>query len=181
VFEPRNPVGTGFGTPLVNDGDHVRLPNIEDPNQVIQRYGDAVTPCGFGFTSPDWQPRAGFAGTYDDQWSRQRKPLLPVDFDRRFFNAAAPGLVAPGYLRGDEDVVVLNAGPVPRLAFRLPGVPPPRCRVAVRGRPDAELRPCLDTIIVNTDDMLLMLIWRAYALTAGGPHDVTAIQVAPGD
>jgi hypothetical protein len=177
VLEPRNPVGTGFGTPLSKEGDFLRLPNIENPAQLIAEYGDVVEPCGFGFTSPEWQPRAGFAGTYDQQWSDSRKPLLPVDFDRRFFNAAASGLVAPGYLRGDEDVVVLNAAPVPRLAFRLPGVPPPGCRVVLRNHTETDLRTNLDTVIVNTNEARLVLIWRAYAPVAGGPHDVAAIQV----
>ena len=101
--------------------------------------------------------------------------MLPVDFDRRFFNAAAPGLVASGYLRGDEDVVLLNATPVPRLAFRLPAVPPPRCRVVVRGKPDIELSTNLDTVIVNADSGRLMLLWRA--LTVGGPHEVKAFRI----
>ena len=46
VLEPRNPVGTGFGKPLTKDGDHLRLPNIEDPNQLIGEYGAVVAPCG---------------------------------------------------------------------------------------------------------------------------------------
>jgi len=175
VLEPRNPVGTGFGTPLTKEGDRVRLPNIEDPNQLIDRYGASVAPTGFGFTSPNWAPRAGFAGTYDDHWAKTRKPLLPVDFDRRFFNGAAPGLVASGYLRGDEDVVVLNASPTPQLAFRLPGVPPPRCRVVVRGSQDTELMTNLDTVIVNADEQQLILLWRAF--TGGGPHDVSVIAI----
>jgi hypothetical protein len=178
LLEPRNPVGTGFGKPLAKDGDSLKLPNIEDPNQLIGNYGDSVVPCGFGFTSPNWQPRATFAGIYNEEWDRSRKPLLPKDFDRRFFNAAAPGLVAPGYLRGDEDVVVLNASSVPRLAFRLPGVPPPQCRVVQRNRPDTTLLTNLDTVIVNTNEQRLLLLWRAYALVGSGPHDVTAIEVA---
>src|SRR5262249_4522835 len=114
VLEPRNPVGTGFGRPLLKDDDRLRLPNIEDPKQLITEYGEVVAPGGFGSPSPNWQPRARLAGTYDERWNKTRKPMLPVDFDRRFFNAAAPGLVATGYLLGDEDVVVLNATSVPR-------------------------------------------------------------------
>jgi len=176
LLEPRNPVGTGFGKTLSKSGDRLKLPNIEDPKQLIGGYGAVVTPCGFGFTSPDWQPRAGFAGTYDEQWDKTRKPMLPIDFDRRFFNAAAPGLVAPGYLGGDEDVVLLNVTPAPRLAFRLPSVPPPQCTVVLRGRPETALTTSLDTVIVNADEMKLMLLWRAYASAAGGPHDVTALR-----
>jgi hypothetical protein len=151
------------------------LPNVEDPNHLINSYGAPVPPCGFGFTSPDWQPRATFAGTYDEVWTKSRSPLLPVDFDRRFFNSAAPGLIAPGYLRGSEDVVVLNTTSVPRLAFRLPGIVPPQCRVVRRHRQDAQLQTNLDTVIVNTDDQLTILLWRAFSF--GGPHDVTAIEV----
>jgi hypothetical protein len=175
ALEQRNPVGTGFGSPLAREGDRLRLPNVEDPNQLIDSYGGVVTPCGFGFTSPSWQPRAKFAGTYDAAWNETRKPLLPVDFDRRFFNAAAPGLIAPGYLRGNEDVVVLHSTRVPRLAFRLPGDAPPQCRIARRHRPDTHLQTNLDTVIVNTDEQLLLLFWRAFAF--GGPHDVTAVEV----
>jgi hypothetical protein len=176
-FEARNPVGTGYGTPLTSEGDHLRLPNIEDPTQLIAEYGAIVPPCGFGFTSPNWEPRAALAGTYDERWSETRKPLLPIDFDRRFFSAAAPGLVAPGYLRGDEDVILLNVTPRPRLDFRLPCVLPPVCRVVVRGQPDTLLATNLDTVIVNTDDELLTLVWRAHALIGNGPHDVVAIKV----
>ncbi len=43
-------------------------------------------------------------GLADEVWNKTRKPLLPKNFDRRYFNAAAPGLVAPGYLKGDEPV-----------------------------------------------------------------------------
>jgi hypothetical protein len=121
------------------------------------------------------------AGTYDEDWSKNRNPMLPIDFDRRFFNAAAPGLIAPGYLRGDEEVVALNVTSVRHLAFRLPGVPPPRCRVVLRGRPDVELQTNLDTVIVNTDDQQLLLLWRAYTPTAGGPHDVVSITLGTAD
>jgi hypothetical protein len=175
VMEARNPIGTGFGTSLTKDGDRLKLPNLEDPHHLIQSYGTVAPPCGFGFTSPDWQPRAAFSGTYDEKWNRSRKPMLPSDFDSRFFSAAAPGLTASGYLQGNEEVVVLNAAAVPRLTFRLPGVAPPQCRIAFRDSETLTLTTQLDTVIVDTDDSQLTLLWRAYA--AGGPNDVTVIEV----
>ena len=177
LLEPRNPVGTGFGQPLARDGERLKLPNIEDPQHLIRDYGEVVPPCGFGFTSPNWYPRASFAGTYDETWNKTRKPLLPADFDRRFFNAAAPGLIAPGHLRGNEPVVILNATSAPRVDFRLPAYSPPLCRVAVRGEPDVTLSTVLDTVIVNADEQLLMLLWRAHTGLPRGPHDVAAIEV----
>jgi hypothetical protein len=177
LFDARNPVGTGFGQPLAKDGDHLRLPNIENPKELIREYGTVPTPWGFGFTSPNWQPRASLAGTYDDEWDRTRKPMLPLDFDRRFFNAGAPGLIVPGYVQGQEDVVILNATPNPRLTFHLPAVPPPSCRVVLRGRQDMTLQTNLDTIIVNADERQLLLLWRAYAPLIDGPHDVTDLVI----
>jgi hypothetical protein len=177
TYEPRNPAGRGFGDPLryVEEGK-VPMPNIEDPSHLIGRYGDAPPPAGFGFTSPNWQPRVKLAGTYDDAWSKQRKPLLPKDFDRRFFNAASPGLIAPGYLKGDEEVIVVNAAPTTPLKLRLPGMPAPIFRVVLHGDRSEILRTNLDTVIVDTDAMVVTLLWRAYAAVPDGAPDVVAIE-----
>jgi hypothetical protein len=175
--EARNPVGTGYRDPILDTDDEVRLPNLEDPEQPFLSYGDHPAPAGFGFVSPNWAPRSQFAGTYDARWARNRSPLLPVDFDRRFFNAASPGLVAPGYLRGDEPVVVLNASPEGRLAFELPGVSPPACHYELRGGKKASGTTRLDTVIVNTDDRRLILIWRTHFPLRTGPHDLVILRV----
>lgn len=176
-FEPRNPVGTGFRGKHGKFEEGLRLPNLEDPRRPIMSYDDSPPPAGFGFTSPNWQPRSNFAGTYDDAWMKERMPLLAKDFDRRFFNAASLGLVAPGYLNGDESVVVENASPEGRISFSLPGVPAPQCRVELKGRKDETLETRLDTVVINTDEKLLFLIWRAHLLLRSGPHDVVSIEV----
>jgi hypothetical protein len=176
-FEPRNPVGTGFRSKEGRFEEGVRLPNIEDPKHLIRDYGDTPPPAGFGFTSPNWQPRASFAGTYDSAWMENRMPLLPLDFDRRFFNAASPGLIAPGYLKGDEPVLIEGASPGSPIRFNLPGIPPPECRVQLVGRRDALVQTKLDTVIVNTDEDLILLLWRGHLPVRNGPHDIVAIQV----
>ncbi|KYG07373.1 hypothetical protein BE21_02560 [Sorangium cellulosum] len=177
AFEPRNPVGMGFRAPDAAVEEGLRLPNIEDPGEPLQRYGQAVAPAGVGFVSPDWQPRAALAGTYDEAWSKERMPLLPRDFDRRFFNAASKGLVAPGYLRGDEPVLVENASPFGRLSFRLPGLAAPRCRVGLARRDDAQVELRLDTVIVDTDVDRVALQYRGHVALRDGPHDVRAIAI----
>jgi hypothetical protein len=179
--EQRNPVGRGYGDPLryVDEGK-VPMPNIEDPNHLIKRYGEAPPPAGVGFTSPNWQPRARYAGTYDTAWDKERKPLLPKDFDRRFFNAASPGLIAPGYLRGDEDVVIVGAAAVSPLRFKLPGVPELACRLELRSGRVETMRCNLDTVLINTDEMRLFLLWRAHVRVPTGPHDVLGVEVTSG-
>jgi hypothetical protein len=176
-FEPRNPVGTGFRSRRGKFEDGVRLPNLETPGLHLNSYHGRPAPAGFGFTSPNWQPRARFAGTYDEKWVKDRMPLLPKDFDSRFFNAASAGLVAPGYLLGNEPVLLENASAGGRLAFYLPGIPPPKCRVAVRGKADQDLDTKLDTVIINTDENLLFLIWRSNLVLRRGPEDVSVIEI----
>lgn len=177
--ELRNPVGMGYRDPKLPEDDVVPLPNLEDPQRPYKAYGDAPPPAGFGFIAPNWQPRAAFAGTYDESWDKTRKPLLPLDFDRRFFNAASPGLVAPGFLRGDEEVVVINASPEGRTAFRLPDTSTPGCLIEVRGRKHFSLPMLLDTIIIDMDARLLTLVRRASIGVRNGPHDVVAIRIEP--
>ena len=177
TFEPRNPVGSGFRRKHGKFEDGVRMPNLEDPEHRIREYGQAAPPTGFGFTSPNWQPRCELGGTYDVHWRNERMPCLPRDFDPRFFNAASHGLFAAGYLRGDEPVCVENASPYGTISFTLPGVPPPNCRVQLTGRRDALVTTDLDTVIVDTNDNLLLLIWRGHLALRNGPHDVVAIQI----
>src|SRR5215475_4361379 len=109
----------------------------------------------------------------------ERMPLLPDDFDRRFFNAASPGLIAPGYLAGDEPVALLGVTPEGRLNFQLPRVAPPLCLVHTRGRRVTELHTNLDTVIVDADRRTLTLQWRTCLPLRDGPNEVIAVEIKP--
>ena len=177
AVEARNPVGTGFRA-AGGFEEGIRLPNLEDPRALIKSLGDRPAPAGFGFVSPHWQPRAALAGTYDAAWSKSRAPLLPADFDRRHLNAASPGLVASGYLRGDERVSATGVRPGGgTLSFALPGLPPPAVEVHMAVGPPQELPVALDTVIIESDEARLQLLWRAHHPLSEGPHDVRAIRV----
>ena len=76
----------------------------------------------FLFTAPAEKRRRQYAGTYDANWRQQHFPLLPGDFDLRFFNAAAPELVADGYLQGGERVTLVNVSPQGKQEFFLPAL-----------------------------------------------------------
>jgi len=78
---------------------------------------------------------------------------------------------------GDEPVLIENATPNGRLEFILPGVRPPKIRVQLRGRGDAQLETNLDTVIINTDENLLLMLWRTNLVLRNGPHDVVAIEI----
>jgi hypothetical protein len=179
VYEARNPVGTGFRKGAARGDDEFAVPNVEDPENPFRVYGDTPQPVGFGFIAPNWQPRVAFAGTYDEAWDQNRKPLLPQDFDRRFYNSASPGLIAPGYLAGDEPVALLGVTDEGRIGFHLPRVPPPVCAIHLRGGKRADLATNLDTLIVDADRRVLTLQWRATLPLRDGPHEVIAVEVRP--
>ena len=176
TYEHRNPVGMGYRDPRNVFTKGVRVPNIEDPGHPVQRMGQGV-PAGVGFLSPNWKPRAAYAGTYDEAWSKNRMPLLPRDFDRRFFSAASPGLVIEGYVQGGEAIVVEGASQHGSIGFNLPGHPPPRCRAQLARRSDAEMALKLDTLVIDTDQDRVLLLYRGFTELDDGPHDVRAIEL----
>ena len=176
TFEPRNPVGTGFRASPRHFEDGLMLPNLEDPMDPVRDFGQQVKPAGFGFTSPHWQPRAKYAGTYDEAWNKTRKPLLPKDFDRRFFNAGAPGLVAPGHLKGDEPIIIAGASPQGRLSFTLPGQAP-EVTVEQAGGEDTRPGMPLDTVILEPDENRVVLLWRGHVAPRDGIQDVRGLRI----
>ena len=175
--EPQNPVGVGFVAKKGRALPGAPLPNIEDPRDLLTAQGSRVAPVGFGFTGHHWQPRAKYAGTYDETWEKERAPRLPADFDRRFFLAAAPGLSSATHLRGDERIVVVGATKEGRWEFSLPGIQPPRCAVALRHGAGQDLTTALDTVIVDPDVRQVVLLWRAFTTLRQGPHDVRAFTI----
>jgi hypothetical protein len=176
-FEKRNPVGAGFRTRWHDEEAAVAVPNIEHPGQLIRSFEDRPEPVGFGFVAPNWQPRAAYAGTYDESWMKTRRPLLPEDFDARFLNAAPADQVVAGYLRGDEEVVVLNASPRGRLGFHLPATGALQFHIEMRAGGIQSLTPVLDTLIVDTDEHRVLLLWRAAIPIANVPGDIAAVHI----
>jgi hypothetical protein len=170
-YEPRNPVGVGFvskkhGTLL----EGAPLPNLENPYEPIGNPTDRPAPVGFGFVGPHWEPRKAFAGTYDDRWEAQRMPLLPDDFDRRFYNSASPALALRGFLRGGEPVEVLNASTRGALRFSLP-VAQPYATVRMKDGATHRVGMAMDTVILDTDEHRLLMLWRG-SLPIRSVHDV---------
>ena len=160
AYEQRNPVGTGFTTgKRAAQIDGLRLPNLEDPLNLIENPGDKPAPAGFGFIGRSWLPRMAFAGTYDERWKAERCPFLPLDFDDRHHRGAHPDLTAPYHFRGGEPVIVSNASDAGEVRFN---VPARAVEVAVSIKGVAQHhRPALDTIVIEPDARRVVLSWRA--------------------
>lgn len=155
-----NPVGEGF---VGQKGDGMReglaLPNLEDPAHLIQFWDDRPNPVGFGFIGRSWAPRLAYAGTYDEQWQRERMPLLPLNFEERYYNGAHPDLILSEPLSGGEEVVATNLSESGLLSFTLP-----KYRLTatalIKGKA-ITIAAIMDTVVVEPDDLRVWIIWRA--------------------
>ena len=159
-FEWRNPVGVGFAISRDNAAG-LALPNVEYPGEAIGSWSDRPRPAGFTPIGSHWQPRAGFAGTYDDKWMRDRQPLLPDDFDNRYFQTVPPDQQAPAFMRGGEPVVLIGVTPNGRLEFVLPRVFPGFETRFSDGSRELHKDRNLHTIILEPDFPRVSLIWHS--------------------
>ena len=176
--EPRNPVGTGYRHKKYGRFvKGMKLPNLEDPKHLIKSSKDTPPPACFAFIGPEWQPRMQYVGTYDDNWMKKKMPLLPDDFDRRYYNAAPPDLIVQGYLKGTEPVEIVNASPKGRLRFNLPGIAPPEGKIVIKGETAHSINTNLDTVIINTDEDIVLLLWRGNLNIHGKIHDIDSVNV----
>jgi hypothetical protein len=150
VVERRNPVGRGVAR---SQGDLVETPapSIEHPEHPITSAGDAPEPAGYGAVAGHWEPRTTFAGTFDEAWKAARMPLMPLDFDARYFNVAHPSLQFEEGLAPRDKIAVLGMTAEGLWQIELPALP-----VVVRGKRDdgrtIEQRPRVDLVLVEPGD-----------------------------
>lgn len=112
----RNPIGVGFAVQperLVNQP----APAIEYPHGEVAALG----PAGLGALDASWSPRRELAGTYDEQWSRRQRPLLPQDYNE-LFASCAPADQRTARLAGGERVQLVNLTRAGLLQFDLPKI-----------------------------------------------------------
>ncbi|MDB4984827.1 MAG: hypothetical protein JWN04_5 [Myxococcaceae bacterium] len=172
---PTNPVGSGYVAPAAQVGQMFKLRDfVAQPLELprIERFEQSVTnveqpgaPLCFAPRARTWPGRATWIGTVDERWQKTRWPWFPDDFDARYFQAAAPELQFPDYLRGDETLRFSNMHPsIALYETRLPGL---RAIAAVQrldaatGALRTEAVPMrLDTLWVDMDAQVAQLVWR---------------------
>jgi hypothetical protein len=159
LAEPRNPIGRGFrGKRSRGDMDGMPLPNVEDPQCLVESAGDKASPAGFAFVAPSWLPRVSYAGTYDETWQKKRAPYLPHDFNPRFFNVAHPDFIFDRYLQGGEPVALDNLSQDGPIRFHLPVC---QIQADVRIAGQVEIPQLnLETVLIEPQNRRLCMTWR---------------------
>ncbi|RJT43516.1 DUF2169 family type VI secretion system accessory protein [Rahnella woolbedingensis] len=133
-----------------------RLPQIEF-------LSDSGYP-GFGTVPRQWPGRVCHAGTYDKHWQETQSPLLPEDFDPRFWQVAPPPQYAAGQLQGNETVTLANLTPpsfspsnilsfaIPKISFNL--------RTQFTDGSVSIHRAKIHTVIIEPDHPRLSVVWH---------------------
>jgi hypothetical protein len=152
-----NPVGVGY-YPNLGNREGRPLANTSEFGLDAVSPDGGFAPMAFGPVGRSWLPRRTFGGTYDDSWLDNRVPLLPMDFDDRYFQAAAVDQQIP-YPTGGEPVEIVNLSPEGRLSGQIP-----RTQIVVTferksGRITQRIAN-LDTVLFLPEDRRMCLTWR---------------------
>ena len=174
-MDARNPVGRGVVALQLDHPIGEALPNLEYPDRAPESGG----PAGFGAIDTHWSPRRELHGTYDAAWERERKPLLPRDWDPRSLQCAPTDQQPAAHLHGGEPVELINLTPGGLLRFVLPKVHL-TFSTHIDGRVE-EHRSRLATVIVEPDRPRVIMVWlTALAVRNDGDYlDRTVIREKP--
>jgi hypothetical protein len=159
----------------------VPAPQIEPVDHPLRAPWPPPPLAGWGLVAKHWEVRYRHAGTLDEAWIRDRYPVLPTDFDPRYWNGAHPDLQLDAF---PEDAVIetLNLVPpsrAPRQALRI-ALPGTRLDVHVRDatvRRPITLRMKLDTVVVDLLAGQLTTVYRA-SLPDSGHVSLVYLEVA---
>ncbi len=181
---PRNDVGCGYT--VSGDLSALRLPNVEDPTDLLtpdrlvvrdpDHWPRLPVSAGFDAVPAHWWPRSAWLGlgsgstVSPDDFSEVRDGAIPAELvacesleqlgsrrDRRWFHTAAPGLWCDT-LRGDETVVLTGMHPRRRqVVFTLPDERP---QVTLRAGTHVEaMTPSLRTVEIDVEAETVALVW----------------------
>jgi hypothetical protein len=142
-----NPVGRGSWK-RTDQIDGKPLPNTEALDERVTAHTGSYQPVSLSPVGRNWSPRAGYAGTYDQEW---------LDNDRYFQSAAQDQWIS--YPQGGEPVLLQNLTPDGHRSFRLPSRRMPVTFIPYRGR-DVTRDAVLDTIVLEPDHGRFTLTWR---------------------
>lgn len=135
-------------------------PQFESATAPVRHPYQNLAAQGLSAIARWWEPRLSLQGSYDSQWRTARYPLLPKDFDPRYYQSAPADLVCSPHLIGDERVLLTGLFSENR-AMRLPGWR--LLAVVTRASGESTVSVLiLDTVRLDLDSGQASLVWRAH-------------------
>lgn len=144
-------------------------PDAKAMKAIASKYGHR--PAGLGVVGRAWTPRLQKAGTYDRQWEEERWPMLPRDSDFGYWNAA-PEDQQIDFPPTDFRLELSNLAREARVSVEMPGHR--ALVVAYRDEGPFAIEMAPDTILVDTDEMRVDIVFRAFFPIAAGVREVEA-------
>lgn len=156
----QNPVGKGFHEHLESRFVHgTPLPNTEEIKKTVTMPRGDYRPMSFGIVGRGWEPRLRYAGTYDQHWIDEVFPFLPADFSDLYYQCA-PQDQQIDYLRGGEEVFLVNLTSVGKTRFQIPRIEVPVVFFLKKGEPH-RTEAVADTLVLEPDQARFTITWRA--------------------
>ncbi|MDG5814739.1 DUF2169 domain-containing protein [Chitinispirillales bacterium ANBcel5] len=181
VFYP-NPIGNGFTLKgALEDASELKVPNQENPEYPLvaddmilgkfSQWKELPLPASLGWTRRNFYPRYTFCGVFPEHLegamenlenmkkkNPQMRSMKIPSMDFRFYQGASEGLWGKR-LVGNEQIQLKNLDPkFPLFKTALPGETP--CISLDVGNGAKELKPYLDTVVVDKPKNLVTLLWR---------------------
>lgn len=116
-------VGNRLGSGIAKSNEvllNTNVPSVFYVGENWQANGKQIKVAGFGPVPPFFAERSQWAGTFNEHWYEERRPLWPVDFDARFYQSAPKDQQCKGYLAGGERLMVSGFCHNDALSFRVP-------------------------------------------------------------
>jgi hypothetical protein len=166
-----NPVGTGF-THQPKRLIGLAAPHVERLDAAIKAGPHEQPSAGLGPVAPAWLPRASWAGTYDAAWAAERAPLLPVDFDERFYRSAPPDQQLPSHLPAKQLIELYNLTPEGYWRVRIPTLAFHMRTIFTDG--EARTDAVLHTVLLEPERRRAQVVWHLSLPCQGREHKLTS-------
>jgi hypothetical protein len=172
-WDTRNPIGSGYTkSRLALRG--TRAPNIEYKPKIIQ--AGSPPPAGFGPIPCDWAPRRHLGGTFDKQWEQNRMPILPLDFDDRFYQCAPQDQQIEGFINGGETVELYNLTPNGHLQFNLP-VYSLNFKTSFTNGDEISHKANIHSVIIQPDFPRVLIVWHTHLRCHGRLNKIKSTSI----
>lgn len=160
-----NPVGRAIGGAAQADVyGRVLAPNLLPAGFHLASRSDVVPVVGLGPIAPLWPSRARCLHRHVAGWdpARWHERALPADIDLAYFNAA-PADQRRAAPFGEEQILLENLHPLfGQLSTRLAPFTP--TATVERGQGSEVLQLRCDTLLIDSDRGLAMLVWRGHVV-----------------